>query len=183
MYLGHIYQNTSIFEVLSQFKNDMACMRVFSYSIEETTDELGNIVYKDVYELINPNLLDDDDDSFDNYKKNKDGEASLFGTGMKIVLYEDETCTKEVDSIQGIILGDLTGDGKVNDSDGQMLQSFLIPEISPLSLGVFLYAGLVSDKDGEGLYVNNSDGQILQSFLMNEDDSDYNSKYIVDMGE
>ena len=176
IFIGHIYQSTSIFEVLSQIKNDIACMRVYSYNVEAQEDELGNTIYKNVYTMIDPNLIDDDDDPYDNYK------TTFFGTGMRIVLYEDDTCKKEVDYISGIVLGDLNGDGKVNNSDGQILQSFLMNEIDALSLGYCFYAALVSEKDGEKQFVNNSDGQVLQAYLMNEDDSDYNSKYIVDTG-
>ena len=183
IYLGHIYQNTSIFEVLRQFKNDMSCMRVFSYKLEETTDELGNVVYKDVYELINPNLLDDDGDPFDNYKKNQNGDASLFGTGMRIVLYEDETCTKEVDHIDGILMGDLNGDGKVNNMDGNVLLSYLRDEATMESIGKYFLAGLVSDKDGANVYINNMDGNVLLSYLRDEADSDFNLKYFIDTNQ
>lgn len=177
IYLGHIYQNTSIFEVLRQFKNDMSCMRVFSYKLEETTDELGNVVYKDVYELINPNSIDDDNDPYDNYK------TTFFGTGMRIVLYEDATCTKEADHIDGIVMGDLNGDGKVNNMDGNLLLSFLRNEITNLSLGKMFYAGLVSDREGENISINNMDGNVLLSFLRNESNSDFNLKYFVETGE
>ena len=97
----------------------MACMRVYTYSIEPTTDELNNTIYKETYTLVDPNKLDDDNDPFDNYK------TSYFGTGMKIVLYEDDTCTKVVDSIQGIIIGDLDGDGFIDTSDAVIIKKLL----------------------------------------------------------
>ncbi len=90
-YLGHLYQDNTIHQVLSQILNDPALIVV--------KNQNGEVVEEEITEGLS------------NY------DTTCFGTGWTIELYEDETHAYLTDTITGLMFGDVNGDGHIYAND------------------------------------------------------------------
>ncbi len=82
-------------------------------------------------------------DSLGNLVDQKDY-SKPFGTGYRVELYEKLEDTTPIDSITGILYGDLNGDGAIDAFDGSTMEGLLAGTTLPSDLGVNYYAGLIT---------------------------------------
>lgn len=118
-YLSHIYQNTSVEILLKMFMNDSNKMKV----------------YKNKQDYLAGTYIDSLDYS-----------STYVGTGFVIALYEDDACTKESDTIECIVFGDLNGDGMINLSDKN--------EITRVLKGIVQIKTSANESDTSVMFIN-----------------------------
>ena len=99
---------------------------------------------------------------------------SNFGSGYRIELYEKLTDTNPIDTITGILYGDLNGDGFIDAFDGGIMEALLGGTIDSTSLGVRYYAGLITRKSATPDAFEASKLEIYLGAQNNDNDFNYN---------
>ena len=162
IYLGNLHQDTSIFDVVSQFALD-------NFDLIEVFDSEGNIIDKTEYDAA--------DDS------------KLFGNGYTVCLYDSTDTEKRqvTDSITGILFGDMTCDGIINISDYNQMATMLNNNVTGSDYinnnKLFEYlAGMVVRGDDSEIIFNITAYNAMATYLNNlTNDTDFNNFGIYDI--